>query len=246
MIALADLQRRFAADLRGRHGAASDLVLDGPRAGRDRLLGVYRHAYGARLVEALGIDFAVTRRALGEVRFAAAAGDYVAAHPSRHPSIRWLGRHFAGFLTARDGGAGALAALEWAIGLAFDGAGAAPVEPAALGRLDEAGWLALRLAFHPTLQRLDLGFAADEEIGAEAPALPAPLGTPRALVVWRAGLEVQFRALDADEAALLDGALAGTAFGELLERLDGRVAPDRAVLLLAQWCAAGMVAALAG
>ncbi len=242
MSALAALQRRFAADVRGQHGAVSALVTDGPNCGREALLEVYRHAYGARLVESLGVDFAVTRRAMGDLGFDLAAADYIVAHPSRTPSIRWLGRQFAPFLSARDGAAGALAALEWTIGLAFDGADGPTVEPAALGLLDEAGWMALRLGFHPTVHRLGLSHAADDEIGRDAPALPAALAAARALVVWRHGLDVQFRALEADEAALLDGARAGTAFGDLLDRLD--LAPEHAVLLLAQWCAAGMVSTL--
>ncbi|WP_163367521.1 HvfC/BufC N-terminal domain-containing protein, partial [Klebsiella aerogenes] len=61
-------------------------------------LQVYRHAYRARLAEALADNYTVLARALGDEAFDALAQAYLAAHPSRHPSIRWFGAALADFM----------------------------------------------------------------------------------------------------------------------------------------------------
>ncbi len=59
------------------------------------------------------------------------------------------------------------------------------------------------------------------------------------------GLASYFRSLDATEAAALDAARGGWAFGELCERLCTELgeaeAPARAAALLRDWVAAGLI-----
>lgn len=243
MTALADLQRGFTRDVLGTPGAISPQICDSARTDRETLLGVYRYAYGARLVEALGKDFPATAALMGSDGFAAAARAYIAAHPSRLPSIRWLGAEFAGHLAIQGRTeAGDLAAFEWALGLAFDGGNAETVGPEALAALAPEAWESLRLQFHPTVQGLDLSHAVHEswrdwrEMGKITPAPAAPV----ALMIWRRNLEVQYRAMEPGEARLFRRLCDGLDFAAALDD----TLPNQAVAWLAGWCAGGLVGGL--
>src|SRR4029079_15629477 len=57
-------------------------------------LDVYARMYVARLVDVLREDYPRVAAVLGEEEFTRVAGEYVAAHRSTHPSLRWFGRAF--------------------------------------------------------------------------------------------------------------------------------------------------------
>ncbi|HET7785053.1 MAG TPA: DNA-binding domain-containing protein [Myxococcales bacterium] len=79
-------------------------------AGEDRL-DVYSRMFLYRQVDALRTDFPQTAARLGDEAFFSLVDRYVRAHPSEHPDLGRLGRHFAAFCPeeVRE-----LAALEWA------------------------------------------------------------------------------------------------------------------------------------
>jgi hypothetical protein len=116
-------------------------------------LGIYAHAYYARLLECLADSFPVLRHALGGEVFESFAFEYLQRYPSRSYTLDPLGEDFPRFLEETrpdrddvDPAAGAadppawpdflvdLARLEWAIAKVFDGPG---VEFQALLRPEE-------------------------------------------------------------------------------------------------------------
>src|SRR5262249_61021381 len=96
--ALGELQALFWRTLNGSTEPALEAVVVStpalPAAGR---LDIYARMYFWRLHDALAGDFEKTAAALGADRFADTVRAYLAAHPSGHPSVPHLGRHFAGF-----------------------------------------------------------------------------------------------------------------------------------------------------
>ena len=109
----------------GRAGVRGGVVDSRRRAGERR--GAARRSirfmYGSRLVEALESQFPRLARLLGAEAFADLTADYVADQPSRHPSLRELGRALPGWLVARrpdEPALAALAALEWARADVYD------------------------------------------------------------------------------------------------------------------------------
>jgi len=246
MSALARLQRTIAADLLGHAPAAIEsLIRDGARADRATLAGVYRHAYGARLVEVLEIEFPGTRGLMGPDAFAAAARAYVGRHPSRHASVRWLGRSFADDLAeSADRAAAEMAAFEWALGLAFDAEPGSRVDVAELAALPAEAWEGLRADVQPGLSVIELCHPVHDLWPAakagEMVERPAPLPAPLALAVWRLGLEPQYRPLQPGEDHLLAAFRAGASFGEALGPLD----PGQALTWFAGWCMTDMVSAI--
>lgn len=247
--------------------APGTLLADSPDGGPPRL-GVYRHAYRARLREALADNFEILALAMGDEAFAALADAYITAHPSTQPSIRWFGHRLAEFMAAlveADDGRVPhpafidFARMDWALRAAFDAADAP-----AIGREALAGWApqdfaALRLQPHPSVQRVRLDWAIEaawrvlrehEAETGDEPALPAPEPRPHGLLVWRRGLHTLWRSLDAVEAALLEGLCRGESFAELCERAaaassagggDGSDAAARAATALAQWLDDGLI-----
>lgn len=246
MSALADLQRTIADDLLGHApGRIEALIGDGPRADRSTLAGVYRHAYGARLVEVLEAEFPGTRGLMGAEAFADAARAYVGRHPSTHASVRWLGRLLAEDLAgAGEAAAADMAAFEWALGLAFDAAPGKRVEVGALAALSGEEWEGLRVDFQPGLSALTLHHPVHElwplAKAGESLAPPARLAEPLALAVWRLGLEPQYRPLQPGEDDLLVRLRDGARFGEALGDGD----PAQALTWFAGWCMTEMVSAI--
>lgn len=221
-------QRALAALLRQEAppAHAADPLLR-PLRGQPAPWQVYHQAYRARLTAALRSNHPALHRALGDEAFDALASDYLAAHPSRHPSIRWFGHQLGDFLARAAGhdhhpALADLARMEWALGVSFDAPDASPAGFAELAALPADAWPGLRFVPHPSVNCLDLGWAVEplwqhlraaEDSSREATDPPQPLR--HTLLVWRQGLDTRWRSLPADEAALLCACLAGTCFADL-------------------------------
>src|SRR5258708_9847685 len=65
-------------------------IQDSPREKRETLYGVYRYAYGSRLVETMRNDHELLHRYLGDETFDEMGHAYVKARPPEHPNLPWL------------------------------------------------------------------------------------------------------------------------------------------------------------
>lgn len=226
--------------------------------GREPLLRIYQHAYGARLASALRDNFGTLPQVMGDEAFDELAQAYVAAHPSRHPSIRWFGDRLPVFMHERSDlvphvALIDLARMEWALRSAFDAANALPIEAAALATVAADDWPRLAFDLLPSVQLIDLQWAVEPlwralqsvEPGNE-PELPEPAAHAHTLLVWRQGLDNRWRSLDANAAALLRTALAGDSFGALCALAATQVGDEQAagtaVAALQAWLADGLLA----
>lgn len=249
------LQADFIDHLQGAPSRMASAVAEGGRIGVERRLAIYRNAYGARLVEALRDSFGHTLRYLGDEGFDAMARGYLAEHPSTHPNLRWFGGRFAEWLTATcpdDPDIGELAALDWALRLAFDGADAPPLALDALAALPPEAWATVRLVWHPTCRRLALQHntlaiwqALDQD---RAPPAAERLAAPTRLLVWRREQQPHFRSLGDFEAAAIDRLLAGAGFAATCEALQAEF-PDLDTVpetgaLLRRWIDEGLLGGL--
>lgn len=255
MSELRGLQRAFQRHVYRPGRAMERAVVSTPRAGAARRLSVYVHAYGARLAEALGNDYEALRAVLGEKAFEKIILEFVAAEPSRHPNLRWYGGELAAFL-ARSPRTRArpllaeLAAFEWALGLAFDAAGAPVRTIAEVGATPAEAWPAMRFRLHPSVQRLALRSNAPAVWRAARDGKRLPHASlkrsPAAWLVWRKGLMPRYRRLPGDEAWALDAASRGRNFGAIcagLARVAGAEgAAQRGAQLLKTWLRDGLIA----
>ena len=127
---MSDFARQQGAFQRGiltGDNAILDEILDSPKAKRETLFGVYRHAYGSRLVEVMRNDHKLLHRYLGDEAFDEMGHAYVKARPSENPNLRWFSQGLPDFLRSaepynRHPVLSDLAALEKALNDAFDAA----------------------------------------------------------------------------------------------------------------------------
>lgn len=251
---LATQQQAFAALLLADTPVPGTPLLR-PLNGQPPRLGVYHHAYRARLVAALRSNYPVLPRVLGDEDFDALALDYLAKHPSCEPSIRWFGHALPAWLAAAPErlphpALADLAAMEWALGTSFDAADATPLVFANLAAQPPEAWPDLRFGAHPTVALLPLQWAVepiwqalteDEDATTDEPAALA-----HRLLVWRQGLQTQWRSLADDEAGVLAACLAGQPFAALCALAadtHGDAAPAWVASALRRWVDDGLLCA---
>jgi hypothetical protein len=257
---LADLQRDIFARITGlpvgQASCAAEHVVGDGRAGVEERLQVYATMYRLRVAEALESQFPRIARALGPDAFGEAAVAFVAAVPSRNPSLRWIGRGFPDWLAANHADAttlAPLARLEWARADVFDLADQPALTVEALRSLPPNAFADLPLRLIDAHRFVDAGAATlavwaqlredGQGDGDASAAQDAGGGT----LVWRQDVAVYHRGLTGDERAALESVAAGTTFGRVCERLgDGLTdeeAAARAFAWLSTWALDGLLAA---
>ena len=218
--------------------------------------GVYRNAYRARLRAALRDNFEVLPLVMGDEAFDALAHAYIVAHPSRHYSLRWFGHQLCAFMTANDAlldhpAMLDLARMEWALRQAFDAAPAALLAPAELAAVPAQDWAELRFTLHPSVQLLDLQWAVGpvwHAMKSGQEELEPPEALDHAMLVWRQGMNTQWKSLTPTETDFVQCLIAGQRFGTVCQALAQRVGEDAAapaaVSLLSQLLGTGAICAL--
>ncbi|MBP8809754.1 MAG: putative DNA-binding domain-containing protein [Kofleriaceae bacterium] len=241
MTALAALQARFLALVTTGRGDPRGLLASGE-------LGIYAHAYGARLLEALRGDHPKLEAALGAAQFATLIEGYVAARPPSSFTLRDYGIDLPGWLATADAPpwAADLARLERARVEVFDAADQVALSRDEVAALPPEALAALPLRWLAASAVVPLAWTVDDTWSDleddVAPRPPTP--TARVVLVWRRDLAVIHRTLEADEAALASAVAAGVTFAEACEvvaRFTDEPAA-RAIELLLRWLEAEALA----
>jgi len=257
MTTLAELQAQFQSFLFGRDRDIEKLTVGTERLPTNERLAVYANAYRLRLLEILAHDFPGLKGLLGEEGFDKLGSDYIHAHPSTHPSVRWFGRYLGGYLRGatvyRNHPEFAdMATFEWAQGEVMDAADNTVVSVEELGAIPPESWPAMRIVFQHPLRRLDLRWnvpAVWQAIreGEQPPALEQH-DRPIGWLLWRKDLHAHWRSLEEDERCAIDAARKGATFGEICEGLLSRTGdeqvPLRAAGFLKRWATDELVAAV--
>jgi hypothetical protein len=254
---LRQLQQDLQRHLLGQNSAIVDDIIDAPPLPVDDRLGIYRHAYQVRLIEALDDTYPVLHKLLGDEVFTALGEAFIARHPSVHRSIRWFGAELAQFLAENEPYLeqpvlSEVALLEWTLAEVFDSADGPVIERSALAEIPADAWGELQFDFHASLRRLDLLWNAVAVWQAmsrdEAPPEPECGKAAVTWAIWRRDLKNYFRSLESAEAGALDAALAGYCFADmcqaLTEWLPDDAIPPAAANYLAVWADSGIIASL--
>lgn len=184
-----------------------------------RRFAVYRNNVSVSLCQALGRRFPVIERLVGTEFFAALARAYVSADPPPSPVLLEWGAGFAGFLSGFPPLSGwpylaDVARIEYARGIAFHAADAAPVDPAMLAGANPE---TLRLTLHPSVVVLRLSHPAVAIWARNQPdATPAPVpsGPQIALILRTPSYAVPVEAITPAEAALIEALQAGATLAQ--------------------------------
>lgn len=234
-------------------------ILDSPQEKREVLFGVYQHAYGSRLVEAMRNDHKLLHSYLGDEMFDAMGAAYVAAHPSQHPNLRWFSSGVPAFLKSTEPYSdypvlSDLAALEKALNDAFDAPEAPAVGIADLASFAPDAWNDLTFEAHPSAFRLDCATNASAIWRAlkidETPPDAVALDEPSHLLIWRQDVTPKFRELGNEEAMIWAEAASGIPFGVLCSMLatydDPGSAAARGAGYLHSWVTSGLLTDVSG
>ena len=98
MKSLKELQDDFQRGILAEDDAILAEINDSGKEDRKVLFGVYRYAYGSRLVEAMRKDHELLHLYLGGEMFDEMGHAYVKARPSSHPNLRWFAQGLPAFL----------------------------------------------------------------------------------------------------------------------------------------------------
>lgn len=237
------MERLFQDGLLNRSRAILAHLRGNAREDAAAMFAVYQNAYWSRLVESLRVDFPGLKALAGAAEFDRLARAYIARHPSVDPSIRWAGRRLAEFLAAEPGyrddpWLADMARFDWALAHAFDAADAPAAGLAALAAVPPEFWGGVKLDPHPTLD----AFAISTPVDTVRPLLLADAGAPfdraarttGALMVWRIGYDLKFRAIDPVEYGAVAAVRSGASFGDLCEFLATQMEADQAVMAAAR------------
>lgn len=198
-------------------------------------IGIYAHAYYARLLECLGECFPILRRVMGPDLFEPIAFEYLQRYPSRSYTLDRLGDRFAHFLEenrAADAGEppawpemlADLARFEHAIARVFDGPGMEGEAPFSVEDLQAIGAESLasaRLIPAPSLRLLTFRFPLNDLYTAarragEDDELDFPAPGIEHVALCRRDFVVRRYPLSPLEHALLEAIVGGATVGEAL------------------------------
>jgi uncharacterized protein (UPF0276 family) len=190
---------------------AEALVQTKPPATSEQRLGIYHHAYRARLAEVLTDSFAKTNLYMGSDAFTEVATAYAVQQPPHTRSLSRFGANLPAYLATLypdNPELFELAQLDWDLRSRFDSADAPALDANTLANTaTQAAWLNWPAPLHPSLllRRVNSNVAqlwraidADEEVP-EVQIAEAP----KTLAVWRKELQPHFQTLDDEEAAFL-------------------------------------------
>lgn len=217
-------------------------------------LDVYANMYFYRLLESLESDYPKISAHIGKVNFHNLVTDYLLAHPSQNPSLRYLGERFPAFVKESERAKAwpylsDLAALEWARICVFDVPDEAYLPKEAMASFPPEEWEALLLQPIQALTLLTVGYPVHQLWLSIERNEPPPEITPTttSLLVWRFHSVVYHRPLAEMEAAALTFLLEGAPFALLCERFilpgeeDLSLASERMMKALSRWFEEGLI-----
>jgi hypothetical protein len=165
MPSLLDLQRDLAHCLLDAGAEASRWIMADGIAGGDRLA-IHRNTFAGTIVGALRITYPAVEKLVGAEFFEAAARIHLQQDPPRSAYLNDYGEGFARFLASFPPAASLsylpdVAALEWAVARAANAPDAAHLDLAALAGIDPPMLERVSLAPHPSVQLIEVRYAAD-------------------------------------------------------------------------------------
>lgn len=259
---LTGLQTDFQAFLLGstQKSTFHSSIVDDPKVGAARRLGIYYDAYRLRLIEALSKAYPKLHVLLGDELFDSTARSYIDAHPSGYRNMRWYGDAMRAHLVEQlpDHPITAeLADFEWTLSLAFDAPDTPVLQIQDLATIPPEDWSELSFQFQPSLHLLQLRWntvAVWKALEAEvAPPAFEQKVLPETWLIWRRELNPRFRSLDVMEQSALNMAISGASFGDICASVSSQLGDDesaeeesamKAAQYLAGWLEDEMIARL--
>jgi uncharacterized protein (UPF0276 family) len=194
-----------------------------------RRLGIYHHAYRARLSEVLADTFAKTYLFMGSDAFNLHAVQYAVTYPPLSRSLNRYGENFPAFLNnlyPQNSELHELAQLDWDLRVCFDGPNFPALNVAQAQADSTQNWLNQTPLLHPSvlLRALHTNVVALWKAIDEDAVVPPAIRqtTPSILMVWRHQERPCFQTLSAEAALLMQSLAAGLSINQACTQLEKR------------------------
>lgn len=252
---LKDLQAAFKRHLMQGDPAVAEHIASSDELSNKMRLAIYGNAYYARLIESLEHDYEALHTILGDEEFSRLCRQYIDAHPSRFPSLRWFGQLMSQFLETREPYVAhpylsELALFEWTFIEAFDAEDAPVATDTDAAQVPADRWPDLRIQLHASVHWFPYQWNILPVWKAATGEDDIPefihLGQTEYCVVWRDKLRTQYRSMAPEEVEVMRGVKENDNFARLCERLteldiDPAQVPLRAAGILKTWLTQGMI-----
>lgn len=212
-------------------------------------LAVYLNNYRSQLLACLSASFPVVRAWIGDAAFDGAAAHHIDSVPPHEWTLDAYGLDFPETLETlypTDPAVTELARLERELAAAFVGRDVGALDPSTLADID---WDSAVIDLAPTFTTFPIATnvgAIWSAIAAGETPPAATLLTERAeLAIWRHNFAPGFRAVTADEAAVLAQVRNGDTFGSICAELVARRGEGQGAAIagafLSQWLSEGLI-----
>ena len=251
---LKNLQGKFKdAVLYGKKESFLPEIEEGGKIGPEQRLYIYSHAYKARLKETLEEDFPVLHSMVGDQMFGEICSEYIDQHPSKHPSLRYFGKHMTKFLSGHQNYSELIPAIEmaeyeWVFNDVFDAPDRDAITINDVAEIAPEAWTTLRMTLQPSFrmhkQKWNTAAIWSAVTSEEMPPTPQEFEEVISTIQWKADLNCFFRSVENDEAGALNLIIEGKAFPDLCEFLmddHGENATMRAAALFRNWVEEGLI-----
>ncbi|MCC6276432.1 MAG: putative DNA-binding domain-containing protein [Oligoflexia bacterium] len=249
---LGRLQKEFWSHLQRQQSKLPSLINETADFKANARANVYGTAYLVRLQKAIGVDFPILSRILGEDNLDSILEQYVLAHPSTSYTIRDASALLPKFLDTHTSTldlptwASELAALEWALVDLFDYPDELKLTLSELSQIEPANWLGLTFKWASDVRWLHSSYCFKDMLSIED--VHNPTFQQSTYRVWRNDEEVYWAALSGHEQQLYQLINEGRAFGEISTFFGDQLGLTEGsnVLFknLSQWVSEGMFSAL--
>lgn len=235
---LVQMQNHFQHYLLQQQSSIENEILSTEKVPAHVRLDIYRHAYYARLLEILQLDYPALHTLLGDEEFFLLGKRYILAYPSHFRSVRWFGGALPTFLQTMQPYADKpvlkeMAAFEWVLTEVFDSPDHAILQLEKMAEIPHTKWPEMRFKLSPAVRRMDFCWniiSLWNAIKADNFLEPVLNDESTQCLIWRRGYEVQFCSLSSDEAFMIDSMCSGKNFGEICEGLGQWVELDHIAL----------------
>jgi len=248
------MQRAFQSLLLHGTRQIEPLVAPGGAVPLPTRLGIYEHAFTARLSDALMVTYPALRIILGHNGLTALARAFTATSPPAHFSIRYFGDTLSEFIATAFHGPkarvlGELAHWEWTLAEVFDAPDSTPLTSDDFASVEAARWGTLCFLLSPSLRTVVQRSNAFQWWRAASEGCRRPRtwrsAKPAHWALWRSQLTTHYRKLSDEEAWALGAVAAGESFASICAGLRAaprqEARPIRAARLLQRWVLAGWI-----
>ena len=254
---LEQLQSLFLEDILHPSPNSNSALIDSDnRLSPKQRIEIYAEGYQLRLLEGLMDNYPAIHTLLGDEDFDNLGREYIAAHPSKHFSLRYFGSalpHFIKKHTAYEESEFLyeMAKFEWELRTAFDSKDSPSLTRKELTSVKPEKWIELQFKPHSSFSMITCKWNTPALwkaiIQDEPPRPPQQLDNVQHWLIWRPLLETHFRSADDLEILILKQFEKLSSFTDICELISletGAGAEQVVINYLSQWVDEGLLLSL--